>query len=264
MFALVFLGFLGSVYGYSGWRLIPYLPRPWNLGALLILGLLLLAPLLLFRLRSQPGRLTWLADPLSWIAYGAMGFFVVSTSLLLLRDLLGLALTQLNLLDPTTRPFIDQLTFALAIAVTGWGVFQARRTPCVVEVEVPIADLPSAMSGLRIIQISDLHVGPTIKGPFVRKVVERQDTASRPYRLRRRFGRWHDRTTRTRRRPPSRVRGPTWSLFYYRQPRILFGRGSLDRSSPPPRFRRVAQRRPTARIWQGPSRVSGNSRLRRQ
>ncbi|MBT5448833.1 MAG: metallophosphoesterase, partial [Gemmatimonadetes bacterium] len=165
MFALVFLGFLSSVYGYSGWRLIPYLPRPWSLGALLILGLLLLAPLLLFRLRSQPGRLTWVADPLSWIAYGAMGFFVVSTSLLLLRDLLGLALTQLNLLDPTTRPFIDLLTFALAIAVTGWGGFQARRTPCVVEVEVPIADLPSAMSGLRIIQISDLHVGPTIKGP---------------------------------------------------------------------------------------------------
>ena len=175
MFALVFLGLLGSVYGYSGWRLIPYLPRLWSLGALLILGLLLLSPLILFRLRSRPG-ITWLASPLSWIAYGAMGFFVVSTSLLLLRDLLGLALTQLNLLDPATGPFIDLLTFALAMAVTGWGAFQARRTPSVVEVEVPIAELPSPMYGLRIIQISDLHVGPTIKRPFVRKVVDRIKT----------------------------------------------------------------------------------------
>ena len=175
MFALVFLGLLGSAYGYSGWRLIPYLPRLWSLGALLILGLLLLSPLILFRLRSRPG-LTWLADPLSWIAYGAMGFFIISTSLLLLRDLLGLALTQLNLLSPATGPFIDLLTVTLAIAVTGWGFFQARRTPSVVEVEVPIAELPSAMSGLRIIQISDLHVGPTIKRPFVRKVVDRIKT----------------------------------------------------------------------------------------
>jgi predicted MPP superfamily phosphohydrolase len=136
---------------------------------------LLLSPLILFRLRSRPG-LTWLADPLSWIAYGAMGFFIISTSLLLLRDLLGLALTQLNLLSPATGPFIDLLTVTLAIAVTGWGFFQARRTPSVVEVEVPIAELPSAMSGLRIIQISDLHVGPTIKRPFVRKVVDRIKT----------------------------------------------------------------------------------------
>ena len=175
MFALVFLGLLGSVCGYSGWRLIPYLPRLWSLSALPNLGLLLPSPLILFHLRSSPG-IPWFAAPLSWLAYGAMGFFVVSTSLLLLRDLLGLALTQLNLLDPTPRPFIDLLTFALAIAVTGWGVFQARRTPCVVEVEVPIADLPAAMSGLRIIQISDLHVGPTIKRPFVRKVVDRIKT----------------------------------------------------------------------------------------
>lgn len=102
-----------------------------------------------------------------------MGFFVVSTSVLLLRDVLGLLLTLFHPLDQATKANIDQFTFVLAIAVAGWGLYQARRTPMVVEVEVPITDLPPTMAGLRIVQISDLHVGPTIKEPFVRKVVER-------------------------------------------------------------------------------------------
>ena len=50
---------------------------------------------------------------------------------------------------------------------------QARRTPAVRRVEIPIVDLPPTLAGLRIVQISDLHVGPTIKAPFVERVVAR-------------------------------------------------------------------------------------------
>ncbi len=45
--------------------------------------------------------------------------------------------------------------------------------PAVRRVEVPIANLPPALVGLRIVQISDLHIGPTIKAPFVERVVAR-------------------------------------------------------------------------------------------
>jgi predicted MPP superfamily phosphohydrolase len=58
-------------------------------------------------------------------------------------------------------------------SVTGVGVIQARQLPEVVEVDVPIAGLPPEAEGFRIVQITDVHVGPTIKGDFLAAVVER-------------------------------------------------------------------------------------------
>jgi predicted MPP superfamily phosphohydrolase len=51
------------------------------------------------------------------------------------------------------------------------GFREARRTPTVTEVQVPIDGLPESLQGLRIAQISDLHIGSTIQRPFVEKVV---------------------------------------------------------------------------------------------
>jgi predicted MPP superfamily phosphohydrolase len=62
-------------------------------------------------------------------------------------------------------------TVAAALAVTASGAWLARR-PRVVRVAVPIADLPKDLEGFRIVQVSDLHVGPTIKRRFVQRVVE--------------------------------------------------------------------------------------------
>ena len=172
MFALIFLALLGSLYGYAGWRLIPYLPPSIQVGAALALVFLLLTPLLLFRLRSRP-HLAWLTDPLSWVAYLGMGFFIVCSTLLVLRDIGGLLLGLVYPIDAALNTSIDLATFALALVAAGYGYYQARRTPAVRRVDVPIADLPPALVGLRIVQISDLHVGPTIKAPFVERVVAR-------------------------------------------------------------------------------------------
>ena len=172
MFALIFLGLLGSIYGYSGWRLIPYLPPPVQISAALALVFLLLTPLLLFRLRSRP-HLAWLMDPLAWVAYLGMGFFAICSTLLVLRDIGGLLLGLVYPLDASLHASIDLATFALAVIAAGYGYYQARRTPAVREVDVPIANLPPALVGLRIVQISDLHVGSTIKAPFVERVVAR-------------------------------------------------------------------------------------------
>src|SRR5436190_24334729 len=42
-----------------------------------------------------------------------------------------------------------------------------------VDVEIKLAKLPKALDGFSIVQLSDLHVGPTIDRHFVRLVVER-------------------------------------------------------------------------------------------
>jgi predicted MPP superfamily phosphohydrolase len=47
----------------------------------------------------------------------------------------------------------------------------ARRRPQVVDVDIPVTGLPEALHGFSIAQISDVHVGPTIKRGFVEGVV---------------------------------------------------------------------------------------------
>jgi len=53
------------------------------------------------------------------------------------------------------------------------GLVIARRRPGVVEVEIPVIGLPEALRGFSIAQISDIHVGPTIKRGFVEGIVHR-------------------------------------------------------------------------------------------
>jgi predicted MPP superfamily phosphohydrolase len=55
--------------------------------------------------------------------------------------------------------------------MTLWGYANARRTAAVLIVDVPIRGLPESLHGFRIAQISDMHVGPTIKHDDLRAVV---------------------------------------------------------------------------------------------
>jgi predicted MPP superfamily phosphohydrolase len=59
----------------------------------------------------------------------------------------------------------------IAFVVTLIGLINARRVAKVVEVEVPIAGLPEALHGYSIVQISDIHVGPTIKRGYLNAIV---------------------------------------------------------------------------------------------
>ena len=63
-------------------------------------------------------------------------------------------------------------TIGLAILATLIGLFNARRRAAVVDVEVPVANLPAELHGFSIAQISDVHVGPTIKREYVAAIVD--------------------------------------------------------------------------------------------
>lgn len=62
---------------------------------------------------------------------------------------------------------------AASVLIAGLGFKQAIRGPRVREVLVPVRGLPPGLRGLRIAQISDLHVGPTIRRRQVERVVAR-------------------------------------------------------------------------------------------
>jgi predicted MPP superfamily phosphohydrolase len=165
-FAQIALGLVALLHLYIGARLLPAFPSPWpavGAGALLLLFLLVLnamAPL--FGRRHAPGFLTW-------AGLTGMGFFSSLLVLTLLRDAVLLVTLPFHLGISEVSARAVPLLAAVASLI---GFFNARRAPAAREVDVPIAGLPAALHGFSIVQISDLHVGPTIRAGFTRRVVE--------------------------------------------------------------------------------------------
>ena len=95
---------------------------------------------------------------LEWTGYVALGLSSMLIVFYALADVLHL--------------HVNLAILAGAAGLTAAGIVQARRRPRVVRVPVPIADLPSDLAGLRIVQLSDLHIGPTLRRDFVEAVVE--------------------------------------------------------------------------------------------
>jgi len=61
---------------------------------------------------------------------------------------------------------------ALALAATLIGLYSAIGRPRVVEVSVPLRFLPPDLHGFTIVQITDLHVGNTIRRSYVERIVQ--------------------------------------------------------------------------------------------
>ena len=168
---IVVLSLLALLHLYIGWRLLPALdlhPAGTAAGVLLLAmsTLLLPAGLLSSRFKRWRG-----ADQLAWAGLLAMGFF---SSLLVLTVLRDAALLVLALFGATSPAILRASAAAvplLALGVTLVGFVNARRVARVVEVEVPIAGLPAALQGYSIVQISDIHVGPTIRRGYLNAIV---------------------------------------------------------------------------------------------
>jgi len=59
---------------------------------------------------------------------------------------------------------------AIGLGATVWAAREARKLR-VTRVEVPLKKLPRELDGLSIVQLSDVHVGPTIGRDFIERVV---------------------------------------------------------------------------------------------
>lgn len=66
----------------------------------------------------------------------------------------------------------------MAMALTAWGAYEAMRIPEVACHEIAVEGLPSAFDGTRIVQISDLHCGPSARRDYVQGVVDRVNSAN--------------------------------------------------------------------------------------
>jgi predicted MPP superfamily phosphohydrolase len=161
--------FLALLHAYIGIRLLaPFAPLAQVAGAAL-LGLCLW---LLPKGFHAPERSSVFAALMPWLA---MGFFSWLLVLTLGRDLTLLASSVF--LDGGLQERWVRLSAVAVIALTPLitliGLFMARRVAPVVDVEVPVEGLAPELEGFTIAQISDVHVGATIKRKFVEAIVRR-------------------------------------------------------------------------------------------
>ena len=167
-----------ALHSYVGWRLWPALAgSPWAQWGLLValLASLVLMPLAFMarRIRKQP-----LSDVLAWAGALCMGWFSSIFVLTVVREVALLAALIVAALFPAAHALssVGWWSAVAVIAVSGfitlWGFRNARRTAAVVMVDVPLRDLPAALHGFSIAQISDIHVGPTIKRGYLHAIVQ--------------------------------------------------------------------------------------------
>jgi len=164
------------LHGYIGLRVGPSLSGPWmtHAFAAVLAASALLMP---FGLWSRRIRSEELSDRLAWIGLFCMGLFSTLLVLTLGRDVLLLAAAAIAAFVPAAVGLSKLATRTaeavplLGGAITLLGLLNARRTAAVVSVDVPIAGLPEALNGFTIAQISDIHVGPTIKRGYLDAIV---------------------------------------------------------------------------------------------
>lgn len=163
---------------YMGWRLIPDMlfGVPGIVATVLLLVLSL--SVLPFAEYARRNKQNPCADLLAGAGFLAMGFFSSLLILTLLREVIllaGLAASG-SLIDVATlrplRSWSAAAVPAFALLITFVGFLNARRLAEIRTVEVPIAGLPEPLRGFSIVQITDIHVGATIKNGYVSRIVD--------------------------------------------------------------------------------------------
>jgi predicted MPP superfamily phosphohydrolase len=110
-----------------------------------------------------------------WVPWTLLGFFSWMLVLTIARDA-SLAAAWIALPADRFREWVGASAYgvmALAPLITAIGMAVARGGARVRHIEIAIPGLPDALHGFTISQISDIHVGPTIKRAFVQRIVER-------------------------------------------------------------------------------------------
>ncbi|MCB1177680.1 MAG: metallophosphoesterase [Leptospiraceae bacterium] len=188
---IIFLSILSLIMGlgywYIGAKLISseYSFSQKIISWLIIFSLWASTPGFYFISLSQPES-NW-NKAYSMIAFLSFGFFTILFSLILLGDIgttiahhISNFISSQKDIEVTSdiesrKEFLFRFwkptALALGVTITGYGFYKASRKVDLEEVEIPIKNLNPDLDGFTIVQISDIHVGPTIKHDFIQYLV---------------------------------------------------------------------------------------------
>ncbi len=179
----IILGVLVAFNFYAGGRVIARWPFA---GEHLVLSWCVVFAILALQLAAFFGNRYWfdglrrraggesLVVAINWVSYIAFGVMTAFVAMVLAVDIVTLIWKWVA--PPTDVIDFDRRTLmtlgALAFGTTALGIFQARSGPMVKRVEVALRNLPKAFDGFTIAQVSDLHVGPTVRRSYTQNVVD--------------------------------------------------------------------------------------------
>lgn len=195
VFAISFVSILSLLASYMAWRLL----SPAKLGRLrnliviaAIACFILTIPVLIIIRRT--GMESTAFDIIAGAAYIGLGFMSFVFMFLLMRDMVWLFIIIIKKIRkwltpkngstpyPNPLPSPDRRRFIInsvnagiltgAGALTGYGMMQAKKLPGIKTIRIPFSNLSPDLDGLRIVQLTDIHVSATTKRPFVEKVVD--------------------------------------------------------------------------------------------
>ena len=186
IFIAVALALLAGIHYYLWARLIrdAQLPSPWNGVLTLVLALFAIGTptaMVLGRVvgRDRPG----LQSALLWPAYIWMGTMFLLFAAVFAADAaravvaIARRIVGGDSIDPDRRTFIARLSAtAIAVLVAGLGgaaVRSALRSVDVRRIRVRLERLPLGQHGFTLVQLTDVHVGPTIGRAFIDDIVRR-------------------------------------------------------------------------------------------
>ena len=178
LFLLTFVGIYGAMH-YVVWRGVrPLLPH-YPCVVPLVLGwiVLMMAAPLLCRLLERSGA-DLLARIAAWGGYLWLGFLFIAFALFVLRALISALILLLNRTAPTLAlapldaPGSAIAVLGLTLLLGSYALYEAS-TIRIETVTIRSAALPPELKSLRIVQLSDLHLGLIHREGTLRTVVEK-------------------------------------------------------------------------------------------
>jgi uncharacterized protein len=111
------------------------------------------------------------------------GFMIILAFLLVVKDGMALLLWLSRWLGsswhlPLTPAIRSGGLVLAALVLSVYGTWQSLRVPDVRTIEITLARLPVSLDGFSIVQLSDIHIGPFLKGDWLRKVVAKTNALS--------------------------------------------------------------------------------------
>jgi predicted MPP superfamily phosphohydrolase len=179
VFALaVVLGVYGSAHWYLWARLVrdTAIPQP---AAAVLTTLLVVVALLVFvgfpLMRTAPRAVS---SPVMWVSYTWMGLAFFFVLVLGLGDIVRAFLPALKGVEDPERRLAMARAFAAIVSVATVGVGAAAMASGLGQVairrlSVALRGLSPKRRGYRIVQLTDIHIGPTIGREFLEDVVAR-------------------------------------------------------------------------------------------
>ncbi len=197
MRTIIFIGMISSLliavhfYLFRRWFKAPDFSRPIRiLGAVCLtaLPILMVGSIRLARTGTDSSVSEW-----AYLGCGYMGFLFFALLLTLSSQFISAFILRWTgiirrnskgerIAEPERRALFAKGAAGISLlgssALSAQGIAEGMKKPLINRVDVPIRALPESLEGFRIVQLSDVHIGPTLRADFLQSVVVRVNALS--------------------------------------------------------------------------------------